>query len=549
MVNGLPARWGVYSRTVILDRPALALACWKDTVVVSTSNNITILDVITGSPVAVLSDHTDLVRSIAFSQDGASLVSGSDDNTIKLWDMQTGGVVRTFHGHLNWVMSVSISPDHKVIASGSLDKTICLWNIGTGECYHIIEQSAKVICIDFSPLDPQHFIFISQDEKKQTIQQWNIVGHQIGPVHEGSCALFSSDGVCFIAQGRKVATVNPDSGITVAKYFSPNDDICFLSFSPDGRLLAGASYHIIYIWDITSPDPHPIETFVGHNHIIQSLKFSSSLTLLSCSRSIRFWQIDALSKDLVAADSLPIPPTLSPIKSIVLQGNDGVVISINSAGVVKTWDISTGCCNASFCTPVIQNCISRDVQMIDGWLILVWFAENNICIWDIKKGELIQKVDVQFDCWFAYLRISGDGSKVFLLGNNTIQAWSITTGETVGEVKLGGMPVSRLLCANDSKVWVYFEDSSIQEWDFGISGSSPILLSDVAPDKPHFSFIHNPRQVTSPSRIEDTVTGQEIFQLSGRYAKPSCVRWDGRYLAAGYISGEVLILDFNHILL
>jgi len=45
--------------------------------------------------------------------------------------------------------------------------------------------------------------------------------------------------------------------------------------------------------------------------------------------------------------------------------------------------------------------------------------------------------------------------------------------------------------------------------------------------------------------IKDAVTGKEVFQLVGRYAKPNCVQWDGQYLVAGYESGEVLILGFN----
>ena len=49
------------------------------------------------------------------------------------------------------------------------------------------------------------------------------------------------------------------------------------------------------------------------------------------------------------------------------------------------------------------------------------------------------------------------------------------------------------------------------------------------------------------TKIKDTVTGRVVFQLVGRYASPKGgVHWDGQYLVAGYESGEVLILDFNH---
>jgi len=49
-------------------------------------------------------------------------------------------------------------------------------------------------------------------------------------------------------------------------------------------------------------------------------------------------------------------------------------------------------------------------------------------------------------------------------------------------------------------------------------------------------------------RIEDRVTGREVFQLCGRYAKPSAAQWDGQYLIASYPTGELLILDFNDVL-
>ena len=48
--------------------------------------------------------------------------------------------------------------------------------------------------------------------------------------------------------------------------------------------------------------------------------------------------------------------------------------------------------------------------------------------------------------------------------------------------------------------------------------------------------------------IKNTETGKEVFQLRERYAKPTDVWWDGQYLVAGYESGEVLILDFHHML-
>jgi WD40 repeat protein len=83
--------------------------------------------------VRTLKGHTKFVWSVAFSNDGTRIVSGSKDRTVRLWDVKTGTLLQTLTGHSNVVFSVSFSIDNHYIASGSHDKTIRVWNVATGE--------------------------------------------------------------------------------------------------------------------------------------------------------------------------------------------------------------------------------------------------------------------------------------------------------------------------------------------------------------------------------------------------------------------------------
>jgi WD40 repeat protein len=455
-------------------------------------------------------------------------------------------VVKTLFGHTSLVSSVSISSDCTMIASGSHDKTIRLWDIQTGVCHCVIEQQSTVDCVGFSPTNPQCLISVSSG----VVQQWDINGLPVGPTYQGSHAAFSLDGTHFVLCRENVVMVqNSDSGAIVTKCHPNNDhsygDFSRCCFSPDGGLVAVAANATIYVWDITGSDPCLIKTFIGHNGSINSIIFSSSLISASSDRLVKFWQTGTLSTDPAMADTTSTPLTSPSIQSITLQVKENIVISSDLAGVVRVWDLSTGLCKAFFQTPA-EGFTWRDAQMIDGKLIFVWHKdmENKIYVWDAEKSEPLQTVKAHSR--IEGLRISGDGSKVFCLSRLVIQAWSMWTGEAMGEVGLGGEAHLDPLCVDGSRIWAQFKDLSIQGWDFGILGSSPVPLSNTSSERPYLHFIDG-TWFHVPSRIEDTVTRKEVFQLSGRYADPTTTQWDGQYLVAGYESGEVVILDFNHL--
>ena len=544
VVKGISAGWGTCSWTASLGARVYNISCFNDTIAIgSRHKDIITLDVNTGSQTTVLSGHTDEAGVVVFSSDGRSLVSGSDDMTVKLWDMQTGGAIRTFSGHTDLVHCVSISVDSTTIASGSYDETVRLWDAQTGECHHIVKQPMLLYSMKFSPTDPQHFLFVSNHK----IVQWNTIGHQVGPTFEGSYVDFSPDGTQTVSRYSDVATVRNTSSGAVATTFPVVLDKGFrCDFSPNGRLVAVSAGRIAHVWDITGSEPHLIETFIGHTDDIRSLAWSSPSSLISASsdHSIRSWKIGAKLTDLVGTDSKSISIAPVTIMSITLRAKDGIYITSDSDGVVRTCDISTGLCKASFQTPA-KGTNKRDTQLFNGRLVLVWHAYEKIKIWDVEKEELLYIVDAPD--YFQDIKIAEDGSRVFSIGDMAIQAHSIQTGKIVG--KTGIKFISYNLpsfTVHGSRVWVHYPISETQVWDFGTLDSLPVQL----PNMPLHIF--HPADTllwdAGPSCVKERATGKVVFQLSKGYGKPVNVQWNNQCLVASFISGEVLVLDFSHIL-
>ncbi|KAI8635427.1 hypothetical protein F5Y19DRAFT_11343 [Xylariaceae sp. FL1651] len=134
------------------------------------SMGIQLWDATTGVYLRTLEGHSSSVNAVAFSPDGKTLASGSDDKTVRLWDAATGVYLQTLEGHTSYVYAVAFSPDGKTLASGSDDKTVRLWDAATGAYLQTLEgHTGFVYAVAFSP-DGKTLASGSEDK---TVRLWD----------------------------------------------------------------------------------------------------------------------------------------------------------------------------------------------------------------------------------------------------------------------------------------------------------------------------------------------------------------------------------------
>ncbi len=168
---------------------ALALSTNGNQLAAGRGTNIQIFDLSTTntSPTAEWSAHSEIVRSLAWTDDGHRLASGSfreaavwenskalwkrsfksgdrisalkfkndelflaDGNRIVIVDAATGGEKTNWLAHTDWINAIDISDDGKLLATAGADKLAKIWDLSTGkEIAHLEGHSAAVYSVNF----------------------------------------------------------------------------------------------------------------------------------------------------------------------------------------------------------------------------------------------------------------------------------------------------------------------------------------------------------------------------------------------------------------
>lgn len=155
-----------------------------------------------GRKIRTFKRHKGSVRSVAFSPDGKTVLSGSKDGSLKLWDISKGGrVIRIYNGHKGSVNSVAFSNDGKYVLSGSDDETVRLWDMQSGVTLKIFSDNLSSITSVTFLNDSNYVLFGCNDF---SIKLWNSTAGLIEKTFEGHHGMISSisvspDGQSFLS--------------------------------------------------------------------------------------------------------------------------------------------------------------------------------------------------------------------------------------------------------------------------------------------------------------------------------------------------------------
>ena len=115
------------------------------------TGTIRIWAIASGEIKATIKNHSEVVRSVAYTSDGTVLGSASDDGTIKVWDVAMGRQRISVRSH-SGLLGIAFGAGDTILTSVSRDGTVKLWDVATAREEATLKSRLDILdAVSFSP--------------------------------------------------------------------------------------------------------------------------------------------------------------------------------------------------------------------------------------------------------------------------------------------------------------------------------------------------------------------------------------------------------------
>ena len=184
--------------------------------------------------------HSNVIRSVSLSPDGARLVSASADEIVKIWNTRSGTLLATL-AHPAPVHFAEFSPNGLLIATVCSDGVIRLWDAASGGLMgQTVAQHAPLNVVRFSP----DGLTLAAGGVERVVRLWRVQDQQ--PISEPLVMANVIDDFRFAPDGRQLFVR------------LEGDEMRCLTMTHPAQFITGAA-----VPPIATPTLTPIESVLG----------------------------------------------------------------------------------------------------------------------------------------------------------------------------------------------------------------------------------------------------------------------------------------------
>lgn len=321
-------------------------------------------------------------------------------------------------------------------------------------------------------------------------------------------------------------------------------EIQVISFSPDGRTLAGSTRKEIYLWDVATGEQ--IATLSAHNRSITSFTFSpdgAAFASASWDGNIHIWNA------ATGAYQTSLMPYTGSLSSITFSP-DGKTLASSSFnnGKVVFWDVDTwepkdtlNLHSGSFVTfsPDGKNLITKG-----GW--------GRLYLWDIASGTLKTELTGHVSR-VSSVAFSPDGNTLASCSSDQLYLWDWRSGEQKMSISGHTKSIYAIAFSPDNDILATGSRGEINLWDVATGTHKTELFDD---DWSHnFSLAFSPDSRILASEIgwrirlwdlnhgiyQATIKGYQGTGASGSGIASIAFSPDGNYFASASSYPTILL--------